>query len=54
MSVLFCVHNWSQWIEIPEPPMGEKIYKMRICSGLCRRTWNDPEPEPRVVIGEIE
>jgi len=48
MSEIVCVHWWSVWFE----PMGDGP-KWRICRGLCKRTQNDGDPDPEVVIARF-
>jgi hypothetical protein len=52
--MLYCIHNWSQWIEIPEAPLGDVVVRLKTCTGLCKRTWLETEPEPAVAVGRIE
>lgn len=48
MKELFCVHWWSTWFE----PISEGT-KWRICRGLCKRTMNEGEKDPDVVIAKF-
>lgn len=46
---IICVHCWSTWFDAHGD--GQR---WRICRGLCKRSYFEDEPEPRVVIARIE
>ena len=43
---LVCTYDW-EWAN----PSGMKI---AFCRSLCHREWQDGDPEPRVVLAELE